>query len=266
MKRLTTIILSMLVSVTMMAQAKCEAIRNKVKDGYNFWLYSPADIDDEKAHVPLLVFLHGASLCGKNLDRVRRYGPMDALEKGRVIDCYIVAPQNPGGSWQPQKVMNIIEWVEKHHKVDSSRIYVYGMSLGGFGTMDVCATYPDRIAAGMAICGGATVKDLSGLSQLPMWIVHGTADRAVPVSASDRVVKAIKDAGDDSRLIYTRMPGIDHGRPARIFYMSQTYDWLFSHSIKDKGRPVNRDFEITKEGLNNAYKDIGKDAEWEEYQ
>ena len=56
---------------------------------------------------------------------------MDALEKGRVIDCYIVAPQNPGGSWQPQKVMNIIEWVEKHHKVDSSRIYVYGMSLGG---------------------------------------------------------------------------------------------------------------------------------------
>lgn len=235
---------------------KAKAYRNAVANGYNFWFYRPDEDERDGVHRPLLVFLHGQSLCGNNLDRVKRYGPMDALRYGDIIDCYIIAPQNPGGSWQPSRIMNLIEWAEKNYNVDSNRIYVYGMSLGGYGTLDMCATYPDKIACGMALCGGATVADLSGLCRIPMWIVHGTADRAVPVSASDRVVEAIKSAGDDSRLIYDRMPGVDHGRPARIFYMKQTYDWMFSHSLQDEGRPINRDFKITKENMNSAYKEI----------
>ncbi len=258
-KQIILLALLVLFSISAYAQNsvnKAKAYRGEVKDGYNFWFYRPEDDESRNVHRPLLVFLHGASLCGNNLDRVKRYGPMDALRYGEIIDAYIIAPQNPGGSWQPKKIMNLIEWAEKNYKVDSNRIYVYGMSLGGYGTLDMCATYPDRIACGMALCGGATVRDLSGLSRIPMWIVHGTADRAVPVSASDKVVDAVKQTGDDSRLIYTRMPGVDHGRPARIFYMKQTYDWMFSHSLQDEGRPVNRDFKITNEGMNNAYKDI----------
>ena len=115
------------------------------------------------------------------------------------------------------------------------------------------------------MCGGATVKDLSGLSRIPMWIVHGTADTAVPVSASDRVVEAIKKTGDESRLIYTRMPGINHGRLARLFYCYQTYDWMFSHSLKDEDRPINRDFEITPQLLQNAYHDLGRNANFASY-
>lgn len=231
-----------------------------VKDAYNFWFYTPDASDEhENMHRPLLVFLHGASLCGNNLDRVRRYGPIDALKRGRAIDCYVIVPQNPGGSWNPKKVMTLIEWAEKNYNVDSDRIYVYGMSLGGYGTIDVCATYPDRIAAGMAMCGGATVKDLSGLSKMPMWIIHGTADRAVPVAMSDKVVAEMKKTGD-SRLIYTRLQGADHGAPARIFYMYQTYDWMFSHSLKDEDRPINRDFEITNQLLKTAYSDLGKNS------
>ncbi len=169
-----------------------------------------------------------------------------------------MAPQNPGGAWNPQKIMSIVEWAQRNYNVDTTRIYVYGMSLGGFGTIDFAATYPEKVACAMAICGGATVADLSGLAKVPLWIVHGTADRAVPVSSSDRVVAAIRAAGDDSRLIYTRLKGVDHGRPARIFYMLQTYDWMFSHSILDKDREVNREFEITNEMLSKAYQDLGK--------
>ena len=260
------ILLAFLCCVMAHAQNNCESYVKKVADSYNFWFYRPEEEEGENAHYPLLVFLHGASLCGTNLAKVKRYGPMEALQRGRVIDCYILAPQNPGGSWNPQKIMKLIEWAEKNYAVDSNRIYVYGMSLGGYGTLDMCATYPNRIAAGMAMCGGATMKDLSGLAKLPLWIVHGTADKAVPVSASDRVVEAIKATGDDSRLIYTRMKGIDHGRPARVFYLAQTYDWLFSHSLKDEGRPVNRDFEITAEILHNAYQDLGKNAQTSEYE
>ena len=235
------------------------AHRGEVVDGYNFWFYNPEEGVGEDSHFPLLIFLHGQSLCGRNLNKVKRYGAIDAVSRGRYIDSYIMAPQNPGGAWNPQKIMNIVEWAEKHYNVDTTRIYVYGMSLGGFGTIDFAATYPDKVACAMAMCGGATVKNLDGLSKVPLWIVHGTADRAVPVSASDKVVEAIKATGDDSRLIYTRMPGVDHGRPARIFYMIQTYDWMFSHSICDENREVNREFEITKEMLSRAYQDLGKD-------
>lgn len=254
-KRILTILFFVLAVVETNAQ-DFKAHRGDVPGSYNFWFYDPETEHDPRAHFPLLIFLHGQSLCGNNLSQVKRYGPIDAVAKGRVIDTYIMAPQNPGGSWNPKKIMALIEWAEKHYNVDSSRIYVYGMSLGGFGTIDMAAAYPDRIACAMALCGGTTTKDLSGLSKLPLWIVHGTADRAVPVSNSDKIVETIRKSGDDSRLIYTRMPGVNHGQPARIFYMRQTYDWMFSHSNKDPGRPVNRDFKITTDMMKGAYRDM----------
>ena len=263
--RRVLILLAFLCCMMAHAQNNCKSHIKEVAGSYNFWFYNPEKEENVNARHPLLVFLHGASLCGTNLEKVKRYGPMEALQRGRVIDSYILAPQNPGGSWNPEKIMKLIEWAEQNYSVDSDRIYVYGMSLGGYGTLDMCATYPDRIAAGMAMCGGATVKDLSGLSKLPMWIIHGTADKDVPVSVSDRLVAAIKAAEDDSRLIYTRMKGVDHGRPARVFYLRETYDWLFSHSLKDKGRPVNRNIKITTETLHNAYKDLGRNAQTSVY-
>ena len=241
---------------------KLTAQRGEVASSYNFWFYNPQSIPDEKAHYPLLIFLHGASLCGKNLDKVKRYGPISALAKGRCIDSYIVAPQNPGGAWNPEKIMKIVEWASAYFAVDSTRIYVYGMSLGGYGTIDFAATYPDKVAAAMAICGGGSAKGLERLSEVPLWIIHGTADKAVAIKESDRVAKIIKDSGDDSRLIYTRLNGVDHGKPGRIFYMLQTYDWLFSHSIKDEGRPVCRDFEMTVPMLNTAYQDLGTNEDY----
>jgi predicted peptidase len=105
------------------------------------------------------------------------------------------------------------------------------MSLGGFGTMDVCGTYPDRIAAGIALCGGTSLKDVSGLGKLPFWIIHGTADRAVPIRQSKEVVEKLQDSHNDSRLRYEWLEGGNHGTPARIFYLKKTYEWLFSHSL-----------------------------------
>jgi predicted peptidase len=265
MSRYILILILLVFSMVSRAQDTSKAYRNTVAGSYNFWFYRPDEDESDGVHRPLLIFLHGASLCGTDLNKVKKYGPMEALKRGRAIDCYVLAPQNPGGSWNPQKIMKLIEWAEANFHIDSDRIYCYGMSLGGYGTLDMCATYPDRIAAGMAMCGGATVKDLSGLSRIPMWIVHGTADTAVPVSASDRVVEAIKKTGDESRLIYTRMPGINHGRLARIFYCYQTYDWMFSHSLKDEDRPINRDFEITPQLLQNAYHDLGRNANFASY-
>lgn len=259
MRKILLLFTALLLCLSGMAE-DFRAYKGNIPGGYNYWFYDPeAGQHDPEAHFPLVIFLHGASLCGNNMDKVKKYGPIHAMAKGACISSYIIAPQNPGGSWNPEKIWKIVEWAQQNYAVDATRIYVYGMSLGGYGTIDLAATYPDRIAAAMAICGGGSVRDLSGLSKVPLWIIHGTADKAVKISESERVVKAIEETGDSSRLIFTRLPGVDHGRPARLFYMIQTYDWLFSHSTQDPDREVCRDFDLTVDMLNDAYDDLKDD-------
>ncbi len=266
MKKITTIkavlisILTLFFSFAFGAAAapKITSNYNKVSDGYNFWLVQPEGDATEKK--PVVIFLHGASLCGSDLNKVRRYGTLSAVEKGRDIDAYVIAPQNPGGAWKPSKVMNVLKWVEENYNVDTDRVYVLGMSLGGYGTIDFAATYPDKVAAAMAFCGGGTVKDLSGLGELPLWIVHGTADNRVSVSQSDRVVSAVKDSSDASRLYYDRIPGMNHSQPARLFYLEDTYKWLFSHSLKDKNRRAADKFSISGDLMKSAYSGLNHRA------
>lgn len=236
------------------------AVKDSIPNGYNFWVYTPIDYFYTQEQTPVIIFLHGASLCGRNLERVRRYGPLDAIVKGRDIDALTIVPQNPGGAWSPKKVMDVLDWVKSRYPCDTTRVYVLGMSLGGYGTMDVCGTYPDRIAAGMAICGGTSLKDVSGLGRLPFWIIHGTADRAVPIKQSKVVVDKLQQEGNDTRLLYNWLQGVNHGAPARIFYMKKTYEWLFSHCLMDEGRPVRRDITINVDDLHKAYSDARRNS------
>lgn len=233
-------------------------VKDSIPNGYNFWVYTPIDYFYSQEHTPVIIFLHGASLCGRNLNRVRRYGPLDAIVKGREIEALTIVPQNPGGAWNPKKIMDVLDWVKRNYACDTTRVYVLGMSLGGYGTMDVCATYPDRIAAGMAFCGGSSLKDVSGLGKLPFWIIHGTADRAVPIKQSKVVVEKLKESGNDTRLLYDWWQGANHGAPARLFYLRKTYEWLFSHSLLDKDRSVNRDISIRYEDLRKVYDDVNR--------
>lgn len=234
---------------------KITAYNDSVPNTYNFWLYTPdRTIDDEIEPKPVIIFLHGASLCGRNLEMVKRYGTIDAIEKGRNIDAYVIAPQNPGGSWNPNKLIQILDWVSDNHNIDYDRVYAIGMSLGGYGTIDLAAAYPDRIAAAIAMCGGSTVSDLSDLNDVPLWIIHGTADRAVSVQQSDKVVAEMRQANTETpRLIYNRVQGMNHSRPARMFYLTESYEWLFRHTLKDENREIAPSFELTDEVLQSAY-------------
>lgn len=239
-------------------KGKIEAKRGVVPGGYNFLLFTPDEYEADRHPLPLVIFLHGASLCGNNLDRVRRYGTLDAIEKGRIIPTFVIAPQNPGGAWSPKKLNDLLEWMEEHYEVDRSRIYVLGMSLGGYGTLDFAGTYPEKIAAAMALCGGCSLEDMQGLGRLPLWIMHGTADRAVSVEQSKRVVKTLQDKAQDKLLRYDWVQGESHGYLARVFYLQKTYDWLFSHSLGDKPRMVDRSFGIDRQDIQTTYQDLRK--------
>ena len=260
MKKICLAMLLCLITLQASAFDFLRAVKNEIPGGYNFWVYTPVDYFYSQEQTPVIIFLHGASLCGRNLNRVRRYGPLDAIVKGRDIDAITIVPQNPGGAWSPKKIMEVLDWVKTNYPCDTTRVYVLGMSLGGYGTMDVCATYPDRIAAGMALCGGASVKDVSGLGRLPFWIIHGTADRAVPIKQSKVVVEKLQSEGNDTRLRYDWWQGANHGTPARVFYLKKTYEWLFSHSLLDPGRPLNEKIDIDMGDTRRAYSDVNRNV------
>lgn len=238
----------------MFVWAQLFACRDVIKDGYDFWLYVPEDYN-VAVKKPVIMFLHGKSLSGNDLNMVRHYGCIDAVMRGRDIDAIIIAPQTNNG-WTPQKVMEVYDWVRSRYSVDANRFYVIGMSMGGYGTIDVAATYPDRVAAAMAMCGGATVTSLCGLNELPLWIIHGTADNAVPVGCSQAVVDAMTACGDTSRLMFNKLKGVNHTRLARVFYLDQTYEWLFSHTLADSSRRLNRDYTINNALMKDAYADL----------
>lgn len=231
-------------------------VKGEIPGGYDFWVYTPTDYYYSLETTPVVMFLHGASLCSKDMNRSRRYGPLDAIVRGRQIDALVIVPQNPGGAWNPDKLNDILEWTKKNYAMDSTRVYVLGMSLGGYGTMDFAAAYPDKIAAAMALCGGCSAKNKSGLGRLPLWIIHGTGDRAVPVKQSQTVVKQLQDTNNDKRLRFDWLRGASHGALARILYMRKTYEWLFSHSTADPGRPVRPDITIDNSDLKKAYNDM----------
>lgn len=198
------------------------------KSGYSYWVRMPKEVA-KKEKVPVIIFLHGRSLSGHDLSRVKRYGVLRAIERGKDLDAIVVAPQTANG-WDPDKVMEVLDKVEKDYPVDKERIYVCGMSMGGYGTMDVAGKYPDRIAAAVAICGGGTLSYACNLTQVPLWIQHGSADRAVPASESKKIYNAIKKCDKNADATLTIIPGGTHGSVERLFHGEKIYDFMFRHS------------------------------------
>ena len=136
------------------AAAQLISHKGVVRDGYDFWVHIPENRDvGDSARIPAVIFLHGASVCGNDLNRVRRYGCIDAVARGVDINAVIIAPLDKGGAWNPRRIMNVLSWSEEHYPIDTNRVYVVGMSLGGYGTIDFAGTYPDKVAAAMAMCG-----------------------------------------------------------------------------------------------------------------
>jgi predicted peptidase len=216
-----------LLFLSITSSAQLSAIRDKT--AYPFWINLPdAQILDNKP--PILVFLHGRSLSGTDLNKVKRYGVLKAIEKGRKIPAIVIAPQVVNTAWDAAKVLEVIQYIQANYKTDTNRVYVCGMSLGGYGTLEIASKFPDKIAAAVAICGGGNVKEACCMAKVPLWIIHGDKDAAVPLSESQNVVTAIKKCESQSELIFTIVPGASHGSVEQLFHENEMYDWLFSHT------------------------------------
>lgn len=206
-------------------------------DTVRYWLFLPADYEKQAASggAPLLLFLHGAGERGSTpagIKNVKVWGPPMLLDKPEFREhfpCVTVSPQcKDGYAWSPAQLMLLLDDIEKRYKIDKSRIYVTGISMGGFGTWMCLNESPQRFAAAVPVCGGAETLWAKNLTDIPVWNFHGGKDPVVPLVMSEDMVNAIKAAGG-KKIIFTKYTGGGHNVWSQTYDNPLLYDWLFAH-------------------------------------
>lgn len=204
----------------------------KVK--YNYLLHIPEDYakyPDRKW--PVIFYLHGRHASGKNLRSVQRYGLPYYLMKGKKLDFIVVSPQCPWGkNWASDNWFDpVYDEVASKLRLDENRIYLIGMSMGGFGTWELANRMPDRFAAISPMCGGGKTEWADHLSKIPTWVFHGTADRQIPISRSEIMVKALESRRANVK--FTRLVNQGHDI-SKEFDNDELYRWLGQFSLAKK--------------------------------
>lgn len=187
----------------------------------DYLLYLPEGYGKEEKQWPLVLFLHGL---GDKIERLRRAGLPRQVEQ-KNLPVVLIAPQNPDRGWDVQNVNALLDEVVAKHKVDKDRIYVTGLSMGGFGTWSLAAAYPDKFAAIIPICGGGNPRDAQKIKHLPIWVFHGAKDQTVPAARSEAMVKALKDAGAQ-KVKFTLYPDAGHDSWTGTYRNPEVWEWL----------------------------------------
>lgn len=198
--------------------------------GYKYYLTLPEGYaEDTTKKWPLLVFLHGAGERGDDLNRLKVHGPPKLIAAGQKFEAIVVCPQVPEGEvWNPHGVKALVDEVKKSGRVDESRVYLTGISMGGFGTFETLANYPDVFAAAVPVCGGAGINVLkfAPIKDLPIWIFHGGKDSVVPVAFSEMAVAWFK-RNKAPNVKLTVYPEVNHDSWTQTYDNPEVWKWLF---------------------------------------
>jgi predicted peptidase len=192
-----------------------------------YWLYLPENYAAKKK-CPLILFLHGAGERGDDLDKVKVHGPPKLLEQRSDCPAIVISPQCPTDRiWSPTQLSLLLDKCMETLKVDPDRVYVTGLSMGGYGTWALCAKEPDRFAAAVPICGGGDVTKAARLADLPIRVFHGAKDSVVPVENSQEMVEAIRAAGGKD-VELTVYPEASHDSWTETYANDDVARWLLS--------------------------------------
>lgn len=198
-------------------------------------LFVPHDYKGDKAY-PVILFLHGAGETGTDGHRQAEVGIGPAIRKREQTFPFItVFPQSQKRTWRAdsadaKRALAILDEVQKQYKTDPKRVYLTGLSMGGFGTWSLAAKYPDRWAAIAPICGGGDPKKADSIKALPCWCFHGGADPVVPVRLAHAMMKALWGAGGHPN--YTEYPGVGHNSWDKAYATDDLYDWFLHFERK----------------------------------
>jgi predicted peptidase len=254
MTRIAQFLLALSFVLTLFVPARADqspqTFEKQITIKLNYLLHLPDDYgkDANKKH-PVILFLHGAGERGTDVNKVKIHGPPKLLAAGTelpVKQFVVISPQCPPDQWwQPHELIALLDDVlEKHPNHDPARIYLTGLSMGGYGTWDLATRYPNRFAAIAPICGGGDARRAArALRNMPTWVFHGEKDNVVPISQSEEMVEALKKAGNDVK--FTRYPEANHDSWTETYNNPELYSWLLQHKRREPARapaatPVTR--------------------------
>ena len=193
---------------------------------------------------PLILFLHGSGERGTNIWRTAIHGPVNYISKHSGFPFVLVTPQCPeGGKWSDDVIMGLLDEVTAKYAIDTNRIYLTGLSMGGYGTWSLGTTYPERFAAIAPVCGGEGSigvslsmmenEKSSALKTLPVWAFHGGKDSVVPITESEKMVKLLKKIGN-KEVKFTEYPDANHNSWTVTYDNPGLYEWFLEHDLKSR--------------------------------
>lgn len=197
----------------------------------SYLLYLPKGYSSGTTKWPVMLFLHGRGESDGPLSIVKKWGPPRLIEHGVEFPYVVVSPQCPRSpeSWpkpsQQELLVALLDHIVKTCKIDEDRIYLTGLSMGGYGSWRLAADHPERFAAVIPVCGAGNPADADKLRNLPIWAWHGTDDSAVPFQKSVEMVEAIKKAGGTS-IRFTSLEGVGHNSWEAAYATPDLYQWL----------------------------------------
>ena len=198
----------------------------------DYLLYLPPTYAPAGEPRPLLLFLHGAGERGNDLELLKKHGPPRLIDRGEALPFVVVSPQCPADQWwDTEALIALVDEATASHRIDSQRVYVTGLSMGGFGTWKLAIEYPNRFAAIAPICGGGMAHLTRRITHVPIWVFHGAKDQTVPLRESQSMVDALKRYGGDARL--TIYPEAQHDSWTETYDNPELYTWLLSHRLAD---------------------------------
>tara|TARA_B100000700_G_scaffold49379_1_gene52219 strand:- start:8027 stop:8821 length:795 start_codon:yes stop_codon:yes gene_type:complete len=230
-----------------------ETMANKVGDHQLTYLLQIPKADPPEQGYPVMLFLHGYGECGTDIEKVKVHGPPKRnAEFQQLKGCIIVSPQCPQNSWWRVNTLKALmdEVLSNHESIDQRRMYITGLSMGGYGTWSFLSHYPNYFTAALPICGGGDPlrlpknnpphksgiknefrpKQFTKAAHLPIWTFHGTEDGAVPISETELLVAALRKA-EAKELKYTVYKDVGHiGAWQRAYTNKEVWSWLFSQS------------------------------------
>ena len=194
-----------------------------------YWLYLPEDYDAKPGEKwPLVLFLHGAGERGDDLEKVKIHGPPKLVAKGKQFPFVLVSPQVPTGDrWHADELAKLLDSLANTLRIDTQRMYVTGLSMGGSGRWSLVSAYPDKFAAAMPLCGRGDLEAVPKLAGTPIWVLVGGKDREQTVQNCEDMANALAKAGCKGRFtLYFELPHdcwtVTYDNPA-------VYTWLLSH-------------------------------------
>lgn len=204
-----------------------------------YLLYLPKNYGKEgDKKWPLMLFLHGSGESGSDLEKVKKHGPPRLIAAGKDFPFIVVSPQSPGGGWNTEILGALLEDVIGRYKVDEDRVYLTGLSMGGYGTWDLAMAFPDRFAAIAPICGGGTSWKVRRIRDIPTWIFHGAKDTTVPVRNGQEMYDAMKAAGADVKI--TIYPEAGHDSWTVTYDNPELYTWFLAHKRQPRTTEVGK--------------------------